>query len=348
MSGSVAGLIDAGGSDSGIMVGIDTSSAGAKSGAVTISGESDGTSTSGFTNNIALTDEVVNVSGNVWQTAIADVQPDPVNFGIVHVGDTVSGNLSVANTASGALVDVVRGGITGVTGPFTGSGDLGSGVVAGTTDSSSLTVGLDTTTAGVYSGSVDVALVSHNDDLADVSLGTAAIALAGQVNNYANPIFDLLSGNGSLSGSGNSYLLDFGSIAVGSSVDWMANLAVINDVLGPADEVDGLFDLTGVNDFLATDFLSFVDLLAGDSVGGMLLNLNTALLNVGTYSDVIVLNALGHNASGYSGAFAPILLEVRGRVFEPGAGVPTPATLLLILLGAPFLRFAARRREHRR
>lgn len=80
----------------------------------------------------------------------------------------------------------------------------------------------------------------------------------------------------------------------------------------------------------------------------MLLNLNTALLNVGTYSDVIVLNALGHNASGYSGAFAPILLEVRGRVFEPGAGVPTPATLLLILLGAPFLRFAARRREHRR
>jgi hypothetical protein len=77
-------------------------------------------------------------------------------------------------------------------------------------------------------------------------------------------------------------------------------------------------------------------------VSGLLLTLDTTGLLAGTFSDTIVLNAIGFNSSGFSGALAPIVLEVRGRVVQV-SGVPSPATVLLILLVVPMMRFARRR-----
>ena len=178
-SGMIGGLIAAGATDSNISVALNTVSSGAKSGSVAFTAVSDGTQTSGFLTDAAIPGATVNVLGNVWQTAVADVQPT-VDFGIVHVGDSVADmGVGVSNTASGALVDVVRGGITSTTGSaFSGGGNLGAGVATGGSDSSNLLIALDTSSAGTFSGTANVDLTSHNDDLADVSLGTTTVVSA--------------------------------------------------------------------------------------------------------------------------------------------------------------------------
>jgi len=131
-----------------LIVGIDTSSAGAKSGSIDFGFESDGAGTSGLGKTALAGDSVV-VQGNVYQVAVASVDSTPIDFGIVHVGDVVAlQNIAVANTAPvAALNDVLTGGVSSVDGPFTGSGNLGSGVAAGGTDNSNINVGLDTTSA---------------------------------------------------------------------------------------------------------------------------------------------------------------------------------------------------------
>ncbi|MCB1773016.1 MAG: choice-of-anchor D domain-containing protein, partial [Gammaproteobacteria bacterium] len=347
-SGMIGGLVDAGASDMGINVSLDTTTSGAKSGSVTFSAESDGSNTSGFTTNVALPDEVVAVTGNVWQAATADVG-GPIDFGIVHVGDAVSAAISVANTATGDLVDSVRGGLTAVGGaPFSGSGDLGSGVAAGATDSSSLVVGLDTGAAGIFTGTATVDLASHNPDLADLDLGETVVDLSAQVNNYANPVFEFIGGNAALSGSGTSYVLDFGSVVTGSLVDWMAELAVVNDVTGPADLVDGMFDLAGIDDFMDSGFVDFVALGAGDAVTGLMLQLDTTLHGPGVFTDTILLGGRTYNAGGYDEALTPITLLVRGEIVGPGGEVPVPAVLWLVLAGLPVLRFVTVRRRRQR
>ena len=145
-------------------------------------------------------------TGKVYQTASASVTPS-VSFGIVHVGDTVAPQaINVANTASGALVDTITGNIGSVSGaPFTnGGGNLGTGVATGQ-NSNALTVGLNTSTAGVFTGgsagSAVLSLASHDADLADVALTTSPVTLTAQVNNYAG-IGLANATKGSLSGSG--------------------------------------------------------------------------------------------------------------------------------------------------
>jgi len=102
--GSISGLGAGASDDSSLVVGIDSTS--------------------------------VTVQGNVYQVAVASVDTTPVDFGIVHVGYLVAlQNIEVSNTAPAvALNDVLQGGFNSVTSPFSGSGDLGSGVTAGDAD----------------------------------------------------------------------------------------------------------------------------------------------------------------------------------------------------------------------
>ena len=98
-SGSFTNL-GVGATNSTITVGLNTSAAGNQSGAVTITPVSNGTGTSGL-GNTTLNNKIVSVSGNVYQYA----QPtfsgsNPVNFGIVHVGDTASQAVGITNTSA--------------------------------------------------------------------------------------------------------------------------------------------------------------------------------------------------------------------------------------------------------
>jgi len=83
----------------------------------------------------------------------------------VHVGDVVTRAVNVANTASGALVDVVTGAISSVTGAFTNGGRTwGQAWLRALTNA--LSVGPIRRRRVVYSGSANLALNSHDSDLA--------------------------------------------------------------------------------------------------------------------------------------------------------------------------------------
>jgi len=135
--------------------------AGAKTGIATITSESDGTGTSDISGNVALADQTVNVSGNVYRLAQASAHtPEPVVLSNVHVGDTSQQALSLSNTATvDSFSEKLNATIGGATGNATASGAF-TGLAAGATDSSNLVVGINTSTAGAKSGTASIGLVS--------------------------------------------------------------------------------------------------------------------------------------------------------------------------------------------
>ena len=199
--------VTAGQSTTGLGIGLaSTSTSGVTTGSVGVNFVSSAVANEQGAPDQALTSGSVSLTGKVYQTASASIAPS-VNFGIVHVGDTVAPQaINVANTASGALVDTITGNIGSVSGaPFTnGGGNLGTGVAAGQ-NSNALTVGLNTSIAGVFTGgsagSAVLSLASHDADLADVALTTSPVTLTAQVNNYAG-IGLANATKGSLTGSG--------------------------------------------------------------------------------------------------------------------------------------------------
>jgi hypothetical protein len=272
-----------------------------------------------------------------YTPAVAQQNTGSVDFGIVHVGDPApTQGISVTNSAPVmALNDVLRAQADSATAPFTATGDLGAGLAAGGTNTTSLVVGMNTATAGVYSGSATFTAASHNPDMTDLALADLSVPLSGQVNNYAESAFSFGSGTGSFSQSGSIFTLNFGTRIQGSG-SFNATLFARNSATGPADLLDGTFDLIDPQDFGASGFNPFVNLAAGDTTGALILSFNTS--NVGTFSDSILLHGLGHNASGFNAAIGDITLNVQGSV----AAIPEPSTYALMLAGLGLLAWRSR------
>ncbi|MCB1944016.1 MAG: choice-of-anchor D domain-containing protein, partial [Candidatus Accumulibacter sp.] len=328
-SGSIANLVAGGTDASSVKVALDTATAGIFNGTQTLDFVSTGAGTTGAAD-IGVGNGNVAVSGKVYTPAVATLNTTNVNFGIVHVGDTVSQAISVSNTAPvSALNDVLRGEFSSASASFSGGGTLGAGIDAGATDNSRLSVGMATTTAGNLSGSASFSMRSHDVDLSDQALADLTVGLSGTVNNYASSIFTFGSGAGHFSGSGNSFELDFGTQLVGSGA-LTSTLFAGNGAIGPADLLDGDFSFLDTIDFVQAGFGPFFNLGAGDLSSALLLAFNTS--NVGDYIDTILLSGFGHNASGYRDAVADVTLTVRGRVIQGGGDVPEPGTLWLATL----------------
>lgn len=342
-SGSIANLA-AGNSDAAsLSVGLDTSSAGSTSGTATVAFTSTGAGTTGAAD-VAVGSGVVSLVGRVYEAAVAQLNTLAVNFGIVHVGDSVASQaVHVANAAPVAgLNDTLKGSISTAAAGFGASGSF-SGLTAGSSNTTSLLVALDTTTAGFYSGSAGVAFASSNPDIADLDLASRSVALSAQVNNFADADLRKAGGAGSLSVVGDVYTLDFGTLLQGSGVR-SALLEVLNDVLGPSDLLDGQFTAFDTDDFqyLSSFFDVFADLDAGQAQGGFGISFDPVAL--GLVSDSVTLASFGHNASGFRGALGPITLNFTARVIAGGTGtVPAPGTALLI--ASALLMLAAMRRR---
>ncbi|MBL0150492.1 MAG: choice-of-anchor D domain-containing protein [Ideonella sp.] len=354
--GGISNLI-AGGSDASAMsVSLNTSTAGAKSGTVTLAYQTDGTGSNGHSGltAIAAGTQTISVSGNVYTAAVGQVlPPTTINFGVVHVGDVV-GTIGIAvknNAAVTALNDQLTGAITLAGGAFSASGNLGAGLGAGQTDSTSLRVGVNTSAAGVLTGSASVNLSSHNAEMADLLLGTTTVDLQAQVNNYANLDIIRIPGLGTFTRSGNVFTLNLGAFALGSGTQ-SATLNVKNAVSDPADDADGGFCLPGspcstdgVLDFALGGFSGFHDLQAGHSSGDLTIGFNT--LAVGTYEDDIDLNWFGHNANWTQDGLTHYTLRILGTVYDGTGTVPEPGNLVLVLTALGLAAAATRRRRVR-
>jgi hypothetical protein len=253
--------------------------------------------------------------------------------------------VSVTNSAPiSAANDTLQASLGSPSAGFSAGGTL-SGLAGGATDASSLRVGLSTASAGVFAGTATATFSSHDGDLADLALGSATIALRGQVNNFAQASLTK-SGAGTLTQAGNTWTLDFGTIALGAG-SLATNLGVLNSAIGPADLLSGDFDLSGVgNGFALSGFGSFANLVAGNSFDGLGVSFDADA--TGTYLTTIVLHATGSNASGFSGRLDDTVLVLRGDVAGAVAAVPEPETYLLMVAGLAAVAGVARRRGQRR
>jgi len=347
-SGSVTGLA-AQGNSTALKVGLNTATAGAFSGNASINLTSSGAGTTNAAD-FLLAPGSAALNGKVYAAALGTLNTTAVNFGIVHVGDVVgSQNVSVANSAAAvALNDVLTGDITGGSGPFAVAGTLGSGVTAGSTNNSSLTVGLNTATAGVYASSAAVNFKSHNADMADLTLGSASVSLSGTVNNYAAAAFTRSAGVGAFNFLNGGWVLDFGSIQAGSS-NIFATLGVQNIATGPSDDLNGNFSFGNGTGFGFTGFNQFTGVGTGAMFGNLGVMLNTA--SVGLFSQTVSLGWFGTNASGYVGNTNNLLLTVTGNVTTvvtpPVTAVPEPSTFVLMVGGLAFVAWARKRRSAR-
>ncbi|MEF8754510.1 MAG: choice-of-anchor D domain-containing protein [Accumulibacter sp.] len=204
--GNILGLLAGQSNDTTMGARVDTGSAGAKAGTVSLAYETTG-KVGGVSNGLGTASagsQVVAVSGNVYQLAAGSLQTGPLNFGTLQVGQQVSQNLVVRNTASGAsgFVEDLNASF-GASGnsQISGSGAL-NGILAGTNSTAAngvMTVTVTGGTAGALNSSIAVnytsagAVNNVSNGLGVLAVGSenfavnGSITAAGNVINQANP-----------------------------------------------------------------------------------------------------------------------------------------------------------------
>jgi hypothetical protein len=319
-------------------VGVDTSVVGLRSGQVTVgfAGELSG----------ALPSQTVDVAGKVYARAQADTLASAtLDFGVVRRGDaTPARSLAIGNAAAlDALNDTLVGTLAGVTGGFAATLDpmlSGSGLGAGLTAASGFTATMLTSSAGVKNGNATIGFLGRNPDMADDVLGSRAVALVGQVNDVAKPVFAKESGAGTLTGGGASYTLALGSVMLGDVVT--VDLDLLNDIVF-GDSLAGSFDVSGLGAALSASGFVPVSIAAGGLYDDLFLTFTGSSL--GAYAGHLTFDW----ASVYPGladlAGAQIRIDVSAVVVDgpPSADVPAPGTLSLLGFGAAVLAWRRRR-----
>ncbi|MCZ8174757.1 MAG: choice-of-anchor D domain-containing protein, partial [Burkholderiaceae bacterium] len=190
-AGGSFSLLAAGATSTALFVGVDTATAGAKSGVATITLASDGTGTSGFSP-LALTAQTVDVSGSVYRLASASaVTPSPVVLADQRVGGTLRQSLTLGNTATAdGFSERLSASLTAL-GDAVATGSIS--LLAAGSSSTALAVGIDATTAGAKSGSVLVTLASDGagtSGFAPFALPSQSLTVTGNVYRLAQPVVD--------------------------------------------------------------------------------------------------------------------------------------------------------------
>ncbi len=319
-----------------INVSIETTTSGVKIGSTTIDFVSDGAGTSDL-GQTPLPSLDIGVTAKVYDPAIASVtDPSKVDFGRVRVGDIVPDIMrQVDNIATGALTDDLLASFDPVPSPFAADpGGLAIGVAAG--DGTQVSFGLDTSSAGEFTQSADLRFSSHNSDMDDLLLNTVMFDLMGIVNELANPVYNKTAGDGSLSGGGLSFLLDFGNVQEGSTQALETMVNIENDIFAPADNLSGSFfdeeNLGGIFSFM--DFAPISDIAAGLASQVMKVSFDPSSLLAGNFLGEIMFTPVSTYA-GLNDIFLPdIRLVVQGQVVSSTSlPVPEPGTISLMIFG---------------
>ena len=303
-----SGVVVSGGS-AAASVALNTGVAGNYTGSTaTLHLTSTGTNTSGLADT-TLNSSTITLNGKVYASATASAAGS-LNFGVVHAGDAVTKSLSITNTVTGALADVLIGSAGSITSSaFGASGNLGAGIAAGGTGT--LNFGLATTNSGVFTGSASLALASHDADLTDIAVTTGAVSLSGTVDNYATAALERI-GRAGVTQLANGQTIDLGSLVAGST-PMTLNLGVINAATGLADLLSGSISAVGSSAFINAGSASVAALGAGQDQRGYSVALvpNSA---PGVVSEVVTLHAAGSNASGYNAALTDQTLTITGTI----------------------------------
>ena len=324
-SGSFNGLTAGSTNSNRLKVGVDTTGAGNKSGTATIELVSNGNGTSGL-GNTTLASQTINVSGDVYRLASGSTT-ETVSFGATHVGDLVSQTLTVSNTATtDGYSEKLDASFGTATGGITTNG-VASLIDAGS-NSSAMSVGIDTTTAGAKSGNVDVNFNSNGtgtSGLATISSGFQNVSVSGDVYNYANVGLQHVSGGSAW--DSRSLTLDFGTFTQGSgtqtSIFSLANSGLDSSY---TDHLDGNYTFS-LGSAFSSNVSNFTNLAGGSSLTNLDFLFDTRV--VGNYVGSVFLASNGHNASGYSGALDGMTINFTGNV----SAVPLPAAVWLFLIG---------------
>ncbi|MBC7732865.1 MAG: choice-of-anchor D domain-containing protein [Bacteriovorax sp.] len=333
-SGNILGRL-AGTSNTGsgaITVGVDTSTAGARTGGVTLNYQTTGT-VNGVSNGLGVASvgsQVVTVNGNVFQAAAGAIQTAALNFGTVQVGQSVSQNLVIRNTAvgtNGFVEDLnVSFGSPNGTGSalISGTGSL-NGIGAGTNSTGTnglMTVAVNTANAGVVNGGIAVnyftagSVNGLGNGLGSAAVGgqnygvAGSIEAVGNVINQASPLV-------------NNPAINLGAMRVGDASP-TAKVSVTNVATTPPQAaLNASISSSGGPVFASGGF----NLLAPGSTSAnqLTVGLNTAVAgnytggNAGSATIAFVSDAsnVGNCAPHCQLDLAPQLVSVSGKVYTP-------------------------------
>ena len=304
-------------------VGIDTSAAGAISGTATLDFETDGTDGSSGLAAIANGSETVNLSGNVFRRADADVTA-PVGFGNVRIGDVAQQDLTIENAAAAdGFSESLNATFGGTTGSATTSGSLLQ-LGADSSDNSSFTVGINTSAAGTISGT---ATLNFQTDGTDGSSGLAAIANGSETVNVSGNVFRRAQADVSNS-------VSLGNARVGDVSQQVLNL-------GNAAAADGFSESLNANFGATTGSASAsgaISQLAADSSDNSSLTIGINTSAAGAISGTATLNFQTDGTDGSSGLAAIAngseTVNVSGNVFRRAeADVTAPVSFGNVRVG---------------
>ena len=282
VSPGTTGDIVAGGTSSlGAMVNIGT--AGVVTDGVTLGLYSDGTGIEGL-GTTSIGTQTIAVTGTVYREAAASVTT-PATF-ITHVGTAATPSIVIANTAAAdgfsenLLANIVAESAS-ITPLATATGDIAAGNTA--------TLGLDiaSATAGVISAGVTLDLASDGtgiDGLGTIGIGTETIAVTGTIFNYATAAV-AAGGAGTLSGSGNTYTLNLGTVTLGSGLT-TATLNLDNIATGVADGLSVASTIAALNGvFVNNGFGNLPTMAAGQASSTMDVSMGSG--TAGTFTEVL-------------------------------------------------------------
>ncbi len=197
--GSITNLAAGGSNNSGIVVGINTATAGAISGTATLGLQSNGSGTSGLATLGLPNSAPITIAGNVYNLAVGSTTPTPVTIANQRIGGSNSQVLTVANSAAaGAFTEVLNASFGANTGSATNNGGsiaggLGSGgVVGGGSNNTAMSVGVNTTAAGAQSGTVTLNYVSNGTGSS--GLGNTAATVPTQTINVSGNVYQAAIG----------------------------------------------------------------------------------------------------------------------------------------------------------